>query len=72
MKCGATPISGLALVFSFFVGMIATWYVGPAFFILCCGVLFVVIGYRLDPRPRCGQVWWSGMGGVGLGGWLGP
>ena len=76
MNWYATPISGLALVFSIFAGMIVAWYVGIVILILSWGVLFIIAGHCLARCPRCGQVWWDGMGGTGFaawnGGWFAP
>jgi hypothetical protein len=72
MKWYATPISGLTLVFSILAGMVVAWYVGVVILILSWGVLFIIVGYWLARCPRCGQVWWDGMGGTGFMGWLGP
>jgi hypothetical protein len=72
MKWYATPISGLSLVFSILAGMVVAWYVGVVILILSWGVLFIIVGYWLARCPRCGQVWWDGMGGTGFMGWYGP
>jgi hypothetical protein len=72
MKWYATPISGLTLMFSVFAAMLAVWYVGVIVLIFSWGVLFIIVGYWLARCPRCGQVWWDGMGGTGFMGWLGP
>jgi hypothetical protein len=60
------------LVFSIFTGMIVAWYVGVAILILSWGVLFIIVGHWQARCPRCGQVWWDGMGGTGFMGWYGP
>ena len=76
MKWYATPLSGLTLVFSMLAGMIVAWYVGVVILILSLGVLFIIVGHYLARCPRCGQVWWDGLGGTGFaawnGGWFAP
>src|ERR1041384_6100852 len=72
LKWYATLIAGLTLMFSLFAAMFVAWYVGVVILILSWGVLFIIVGYWLARCPRCGHVWWDGMGGTGFMGWVGP
>jgi hypothetical protein len=70
MKWGATPVSGICLLGSVIVGATTAWYVGLVVFIITHATLFI-LGYILARCPRCGQVWWSGMGAIFMtGGFL--
>lgn len=70
MKWGANLVAGVALIFAVYFGMTVAWYWGAALFVVSWGGIFI-LGYSQARCPRCGQVWWSGMGAIAAtGGWM--
>ncbi|MDR3456004.1 MAG: hypothetical protein P4N60_01050 [Verrucomicrobiae bacterium] len=70
MKWGATPVSGVCLMAAVISGITVAWYLGVIILVVTWLPLFIS-GYRCARCPRCGQVWWSGLGTVyAIGGWL--
>ncbi|TXT44956.1 MAG: hypothetical protein FD140_4799 [Limisphaerales bacterium] len=70
MKWGANLVAGIALIFAVYFGMTMAWYWGAAVFVVSWAGLFIG-GYSQARCPRCGQVWWSGMGAIAAtGGWM--
>ncbi len=50
------------------IGATTVWYVGVIAFVIMWSALFI-IGYTFARCPRCGQVWWSGMGTLAVAPW---
>ena len=68
MKWGATPLAGVATIAAVIIGASSAWYFGVIAFLVMWSVLFI-FGYTCARCPRCGQVWWSGMGTLAVAPW---
>jgi hypothetical protein len=68
MKWGATLVAGVASIVAIVIGATTTWYLGVLTFLIMWSVLFIY-GYSRARCPRCGQVWWSGMGTLAAVSW---
>ena len=68
MKWGAIPVAGIAALASVIIGATSAWYFGVITFIVAWSALFI-LGYGCARCPRCGQVWWSGMGTLVVAPW---
>ena len=68
MKWGATLVAGVAMIASVILGASSTWYFGVILFLIIWGFLFI-LGYSKARCPKCGQVWWSGMGTLMIAPW---
>ena len=56
------------MIAAIIIGGTTAWYIGVLVFIAIWGTLFIY-GYRAARCPRCGQVWWSGMGTLAVAPW---
>ncbi len=58
------------MIVAVLVGKFMIWYLGLAIFLLS-QLALIIFGYSSARCPRCGQVWWSGMGTIAaVGGWF--
>lgn len=56
------------MIAAIIIGASTAWYLGVISFLTTWGILFIY-GYSCARCPRCGQVWWSGMGTLAVAPW---
>ena len=61
-------MAGLALLAAVIIAATSKWYFGVTVFLVTWAALFIY-GYSAARCPRCGQVWWSGMGTLAVAPW---
>ena len=68
MKWGATPVAAIGVLVAVLIGAYTAWYFGLLALLVAWGTLYI-LGYACARCPRCGQVWWSGYGMLGVQWW---
>jgi len=68
MKWGAPLVALAGMLVAVIIGANTAWYLGLIALIIAWSTLYI-FGYTSARCPRCGQVWWSGYGVLGVQWW---